>query len=246
MEIQNTVLILGAGSDIAKAIARKFAEEHYALQLAGRDPEQMNRLKSDLEIRFGAPVSVLLFDATDYASHQRFIASLPALPQLVVYSAGYMAEQKEAWEDWDKTANMIGVNYAGAVSLLNQFGERFGERGSGCIVGISSVAGDRGRGTNFIYGSTKAAFTAYLSGLRNALFKKNVTVITVKPGFVYTKMTRHLSLPAMLTSHPDKVAEKIFIAVSKKKSVIYIKSVWRWIMQIIKIIPEPLFKRMNL
>jgi len=246
MEITNSVLILGAGSDIAKAIARKFAQHHYAVRLAGRSPEQMDRLKKDLINRYNTHAFVHLFDAADFNSHSSFVSSLPELPDVIIYTAGYMSEQGDAQIDWLKTKTMIDVNYAGAVSVLNRFAQLFSERGSGSIVGVSSVAGDRGRGSNYIYGSTKAAFTAYLSGMRNSLFKKNVQVITVKPGFVYTKMTQHLTLPARLTSSPEKVAENIYYAVIKKKNVIYAKPVWRWIMQVIKAVPEPVFKRANL
>lgn len=242
----NTILILGSGSDIAKAIARKFARQHYSVQLAGRNAEQMERLKKDLEARFDTNVSCHLFDAEDFGAHASFISSLPRLPEIVVYSAGSMSEQTEAQHNWEKAKSMIDVNYAGAMSILNQFALIFDERKSGCIIGISSVAGDRGRGSNYIYGSTKAAFTAYLSGLRNELFKKNVQVITVKPGFVYTKMTHEISLPPKLTARPEQVADKIYAAVLKKKETIYVKPLWKWIMQIIKIIPEPVFKRTNL
>lgn len=242
----STILILGSGSDISKAIARKFARQHYSIQLAGRKTEQMERLKKDLEARFDATVSCHLFDAEDFGAHAGFISSLPGLPDIVVYSAGAMSEQTDALKDWEKTKSMMDVNYAGAVSILNKFAMLFGERKSGCIIGISSVAGDRGRGSNYIYGSTKAAFTAYLSGLRNELFKKNVQVITVKPGFVYTKMTQEIKLPPRLTAKPEQVADKIYEAVLKKKSVIYVKPLWKWIMQIIKIIPEPVFKRTSL
>lgn len=242
----NTILILGSGSDIAKAIARKFARQHYAIQLAGRKTEQMERLKKDLEVRFDVPVSCHLFDAEDFSAHAVFISSLPLLPEIVVYSAGAMSEQTDAQQDWEKTKSMMDVNYAGAVSILNKFSLLFGKRKSGCIIGISSVAGDRGRGSNYIYGSTKAAFSAYLSGLRNELFKKNVHVITVKPGFVYTKMTQEIKLPPGLTANPELVADKIYTAVIKKKSVIYVKPLWKWIMQIIKLIPEPVFKRTGL
>jgi short-subunit dehydrogenase len=246
MNNKNTILILGSGSDIAKAIAREFAGHGYAVLLAGRSAEQMERLRLDLISRYEAEVSCHHFDAVDFESHGSFVSSLPKLPEVIVYSAGAMSEQNEAQQDWKKAKNMIEVNYSGAVSILNRFAILFGERAAGCIVGISSVAGDRGRGSNYIYGSTKAAFSAYLSGLRNELFKKKVHVITIKPGFVFTKMTQDLALPPRLTAYPDKVAEAIFSAVEKNKSVLYVKPLWRWIMQIIKVIPEPIFKRTNL
>lgn len=246
MKTLKTVLILGAGSDIAKAIARNISSHGLAVQLAGRRQEQLERLKKDLISRYGNDVTVHRFDATDFNSHANFVNALPVNPDIVIYSAGAMSDQKDALHDWELSRNMIEVNYSGAVSVLNYFAEIFEKNQNGVIIGISSVAGDRGRGSNYIYGSTKAAFTAYLSGLRNALSKNNVQVITVKPGFVYTKMTQHLNLPVKLTVHPDKVAEKVYIAIAKRKDIIYVKSLWRWIMQIIKLIPEPIFKRANL
>lgn len=246
MNENRTILILGSGSDIAKAISRKFARHGYDIQLAGRNPEQMERLKKDLMARYEAKVSCFTFDAEYLDTHSTLVSSLPVLPDIIVYSAGVMSEQAEAQQNWQASQRMIDVNYAGAVSVLNRFALLFAERNSGCIIGISSVAGDRGRRSNYIYGSTKAAFTTYLSGLRNELFEKNVHVITVKPGFVYTKMTQHLNLPARLTAYPVKVADKIYGAAAKKKNIVYIKPVWRWIMLIIGVIPEPLFKRTRL
>ena len=240
-----TILILGAGSDIAKWIARKFASCHFSVQLAGRNIGQMEKLKKDIVSRYRAEVSVYHFDAIDFDSHAAFVFSLPKLPDIVLYTAGYMCEQKEAQEDQKKAKNMIEVNYTGAVSVLNQFAPLFRQRASGCIIGISSVAGDRGRGSNYIYGSSKAAFSTYLSGLRNALFNDRVHVITVKPGFVYTKMTQHLALPSVLTISPEDLAARIYTAFKNGKNVVYVKPVWRWIMRIIKLIPESLFKRFN-
>jgi short-subunit dehydrogenase len=246
MNKEKTILILGAGSDMAKAMARKFASEHYDIQLAGRNREQLQRLQNDLVSRYERGVSTHFFDAADFDAHQAFITALPVLPDVVIYSAGAMSEQGEAMQNWEKAKDMIAVNYAGAVSVLNRLALLFGQRRQGCIVGISSVAGDRGRGSNYIYGSTKAAFTAYLSGLRNELFKKGVQVITVKPGFVYTKMTQDIALPAKLTAKPEKVADAVYQAVIKKKDVLYVKPVWRAIMQVIRLLPEPVFKRTKL
>lgn len=246
MENHKTVLILGAGSDMAKAMARTFAGHGLSLQLAGRNMEQLERLKKDLASRYSVEATVLSFDATEFDAHADFVHSLPVIPDIVIYAAGVMHEQDDAMSRWKMSRNMIEVNYSGAVSILNQFAKIFGDRKNGAIIGISSVAGDRGRGSNYLYGSTKAAFTAYLSGLRNDLFKKNVQVITVKPGFVYTKMTQHLDLPAKLTAHPEKVAQRVYSALQKRKDVIYVKPIWRWVMQVIKVIPEKVFKRTKL
>lgn len=246
MKPKDTILILGAGSDMAKAIARLFAAKGYKIQLAGRRPEQMERLRKDLISRYGATVYTCQFDAIDYENHSAFVSSLPEIPSIVIYTAGYMTEQDTAQKHWKETKNMIEVNYSGAVSILNIFARIFNDRQYGCIIGVSSVAGERGRRSNYIYGSTKAAFTAYLSGLRSELYPKKIQVLTVKPGFVYTKMTHHLALPKRLTATPEKVAATVYSAVEKGKSVVYVKPVWRGIMAIIKGLPESLFKRLNL
>lgn len=154
-----------------------------------------------------------------------------------------MVDQKECEKDWVKTLNTINVNYVGPVSLLNIVANEIEQNKNGFIVGISSVAGDRGRKTNYIYGSSKVAFSAYLSGLRSRLYQSNVRVLTVKPGFVNTKMTQCLNLPKKLTAEPQDVAVDIFKAQQNKKDVIYTKAKWRLIMLIIKNIPEFIFKK---
>ena len=147
---------------------------------------------------------------------------------------------------WEDAARILHTNYTGAVSILNIVATDYMERKSGTIVGISSVAGDRGRGSNFLYGSAKAGFTAYLSGLRNLLFRSGVTVITVKPGFTATKMTAHLNLPPLLTASPEQVGTAVVRAIQARKNTIYVKGLWKWLMLIIRNIPENIFKKMNL
>ena len=244
--MERSILILGAGSDIAEAIAHRFAREKYTVILAGRRNQQMARLSQALIHQYGATVYYFTFDAAQFHQHQPFIDNLPLLPDIVVYSAGYMCTQQEALAHWAHASNMIKVNYSGPVSILNAFSKAFEARRSGCIVGISSVAGERGRASNYMYGSTKAAFTAYLSGLRQHLSGRGVRVITVKPGFVYSKMTRDLDLPKRLTASPEFVADKLYAAIKRKRSVVYVKPVWRLIMAVIRNLPEGIFKRMKL
>jgi len=241
-----SILILGCGSDIAKSVARTFAKHNFSIQLAGRNIHQMERLQQDLICRYGIKVTIHLFDAEQFQTHAGFVRALLEHPDVIIYSAGHMAEQTEAFENWETTEKIISVNYIGAISILNQFVKIFRERHSGCIIGLSSVAGDRGRQANYIYGSAKAAFSTYLSGLRNEMFAYRVRVITVKPGFVYTKMTQHLKLPPGLTATPEMVADRIFSALEKKKNIVYIKPIWRWIMGLIRIIPEGIFKRLKI
>jgi len=241
-----TVLILGATSDIGIAIAKKFAAEKYNIQLAARKPAQLEPLQSDIKIRFAVECDLLAFDALQYHTHSLFFENLKPKPDITISIFGVMDEEDQAFDDWDITQRMINTNYTGAVSILNIAAKYYIKRKSGTIIGISSVAGDRGRASKLIYGSSKAAFNAYLSGLRNKCFDANVHVMTVKPGFVYTRMTENMPLPKLLTSTPVQVADLVYNGFAKKKNTIYIKWFWRYIMLIIKNIPEFQFKKMKL
>lgn len=242
----STVLILGATSDIGFAIAKKFASQKYDVQLAGRRLDQLEPLQRDLVIRYEVNCSIHNFDAADFASHQSFYDSLSPKPDVTVYVIGYMNDNEKAANDWTESLKTINANYSGAVSILNSIASDYAKRKSGTMVGISSVAGNRGRQSNYIYGSAKAAFTAYLSGLRNKLYQDKVHVMTVLPGFVYTKMTEHLSLPKLLTANPEQVASAVYNGVKKRSNIIYVKWFWKWIMLIITSIPESMFKKKKL
>ncbi len=241
-----SALILGASSDIAVAIARTFAASGYDLILCGRKTNRFAPMQSDLEIRFGVRASLAEFDAEDPASHRTFYESLGKRPDVAICVIGYMTEEKLAEQDWKTAEKTIQVNFTGAVSILNLIAEDFASAGKGTIVGISSVAGLRGRQSNYIYGSAKAGFLTYLSGLRNRLFPLGVHVVTVLPGFVRTRMTENLSLPPLLTAEPAEVGKAVFQAVKQKKNRIYVRWFWRWIMLLIRLIPESRFKKMKL
>lgn len=240
------VLILGAKSDIAQAIARELAAQSCNLMLAGRNPDSMNDLAADLRIRSGADVTAMEFDALDYGSHKAFYESLPHQPDTVICVFGYLGDAQTARTDCSEARRIMETNYNGAVSILDIAAADFEARGEGTLIGISSVAGDRGRGSNYHYGSAKAGFSAYLSGLRNHLAEKGVHVMTVKPGFVRTRMTEELALPGVLTASPEQVARAVVLAARKKRNVIYTLWMWRFIMLIIRLIPESIFKKMKL
>ena len=240
------VLILGAASDMAVAIAEEFASHGYHVQLAARNSQRLFALQSDLAIKYASKVSLHEFDALAFDTHQSFFDQLYVKPEVTVCVFGYLGDNEKALADWKQANNIINTNYSGAVSILNIAAAYYASLGSGTIVGISSVAGERGRQSNFLYGSAKAGFTAYLSGLRNYLFHKKVHVVTVQPGFVYTKMTEDIKLPPLLTAKPSEIAEGVYQAVVKKKNVVYIKWFWRYIMLIIKNIPEFIFKKLKL
>lgn len=240
------VLIVGAKSDTAKALAREYARHGYGLYLAARNSNELADFVSDLDIRYKAVAKCVDFDIIDFSSHENFYQSLDIKPAGIIITVGYLGDQISSQDHFDETKRVINTNYTGIVSLLNIVANDFEKRNSGFIVGLSSVAGDRGRKSNYIYGSAKAGLTAYLSGLRNRLFSTNVHVMTVKPGFMNTRMTAGMDLPSSLTVQPDYAARQIFNAQQKNKNTIYVKWIWRWIMLVIKHIPEFIFKRMSL
>jgi decaprenylphospho-beta-D-erythro-pentofuranosid-2-ulose 2-reductase len=242
----NYILIIGAKSDIARAIAKKYAENGYNLYLAARKSDELQNFANNIKIRNQREVVCLDFDVLDYNIHQSFYDSLSVKPIGVISVVGYLGIQEKAEINFNETKKIIDTNYTGVVSILNVVANEFQKNKSGFIAAVSSVAGDRGRRSNFVYGSAKSALTTYLSGLRNKLYDYNIRVLTIKPGFVATKMTAKLDLPKILTAQPEQVAEDIFKAHQKEKNIIYTKWFWKWIMLIIKCIPEFQFKKMDL
>lgn len=240
------LLVLGANSDMAIAIAKRFAEEGWNIYLASRNIRQLEIEANHISISFQVEVKVCLFDAAHPETHQDFYNSLLVKPCGVVLAFGVMHEQEAAQQDFLLSNQMMQVNYVGAVSILEVAARDFECRKTGFIVGISSVAGDRGRMSNYIYGSTKSGLTAYLAGLRHRLSKSDVHVMTVKPGFVATKMTENLVLPKTLTASPEQVADALHNGILKSRNTVYVKSVWRWIMLIIIHVPEFIFKKTSL
>ena len=243
---KGTVLILGARSDMAMAIAHCFAKEGYDIQLAARNADGLVSDTSDIALRYQVAVTQHEFDALNTASHVAFVVNLPVLPDIAVCAVGYMGEQAENERCTQSASLVMRSNYEGPTSILAVLANLFEQRGSGTLVGISSIAGERGRATNYVYGSAKAGFTAFLSGLRNRLAKKGVHVVTVLPGFVATKMTDGMDLPAKLTAQPKQMADAILDAVLKRRNVIYVKRIWQLIMMIIRNIPEKVFKGMKI
>lgn len=240
------VLILGARSDIGLAVAHEFAAEGYDLQLALRRPETLESARADLQLRHNVSVSLHVFDALATGSHAEFIDALPALPEIAICVVGLLGDQIESERDMAAAIRVIRTNYEGPASILGLLANRFDQRGSGQIVGVSSVAGCRGRATNYVYGSAKAGYTAFLSGLRNRLAGRGIHVLTVLPGFVATRMTEGMDLPSRLTCQPEDVARAIRRGLKKKRNVIYVRPVWRLVMAVIRRIPEPVFKRMRI
>ncbi len=243
---KGAVLILGSRSDIGRAIAHKFASLGHPIQLAARNAESLQSDKLDIELRHGVSVDLLEFDALAASNHSAVIESLSELPEIAISAIGYMGDQEESEHEHKAAASVIRSNFEAPASILAELANCFEKRGNGTLVGISSVAGERGRASNYVYGAAKAGFTAFLSGIRNRLASKGVHVVTVLPGFVATQMTAGMDLPKLLTAHPDEVANAIERAVRRQKNVIYIRTIWRFIMIIIRNIPETIFKKTSL
>ena len=249
-------LIVGATSGIAKAIARLLAEEGardkqpVGLILASRETEELDRLAADLRTRFGCATAVRRFDAGDLDAIPGFFAdcaaALPGGLHELVLCHGWLPDAEKAKHDPATMRRLVDINYTSAVILLELSAEHFEKQKDGAITAISSVAGDRGRQSNYPYGASKAGLTAYLQGLRNRLFHVGIPVLTVKPGFVDTGMTWGLIKPnSPLNAQPQKVAGLIVGAMRRRKNVIYAPGFWWGIMTIFKSVPEPIFKRLK-
>ena len=243
----NTLLLIGATSDIGRATAQCYAEAGWRVALAARNEAEARRAGDDIAARTGVEVATHRLDVLEADGFSGFLDALPALPDTVVCVVGELGDQSRGQSDPAHARLILRTNFEGPALLLGLVAERFHARGSGTIVGVSSVAGDRGRGSNYLYGAAKAGFTAFLSGLRNRLAPAGVRVVTVKPGFVRTRMTAGMKLPPVLTAETKEVGQAIFAAAEKGGSdVIYVRRIWRVVMMVIRSIPERIFKRLRL
>jgi len=242
------VLIVGATSPLARYMAHEFARSGDTLFLAARDVDELERIASDVRIRFGAAVHTGRFDAEAIGEHKAFlqdaIGTLGGLDG-VVWIAGTMDGLQEAFREPLAVKRLIDVNFTGAASLLTLAACYFEEQGKGFLAGVSSVAGDRGRGQNYPYGAAKGGFTLFLQGLRNRLSKRGVQVTTLKPGFIDTRMTWGREKLPFLAS-PQRVAKECVQAISKGRDIAYVPAIWWLVMLVIRSVPERFFKKMNL
>ncbi len=244
---QKSMLLVGATSDIGHATAVAYARAGWRVILAARDPARAKRNAADIAVRSNKPEELVSLDILAPETFANFVDSLPVLPDTVVSVVGELGDQKKSESSIAESQRIMRANFEGPALLLGLFAERFAARGTGTLVGVSSVAGDRGRATNYVYGSAKAGFTAFLSGLRNRLAKQGVRVVTVKPGFANTRMTAGMNLPKPLTAEPQEVGDAIFRAAEiKPKDVVYVRAIWWPIMTAIKSIPESVFKKMKI
>jgi len=239
--------VLGGSSSVARAFAHVVAGDGADVILAGRDADDLQRTAGDIATRTGRGAKVLAFDAADIASHKAFAAEAVRRAGFInVFLAfGAMPEQEEIDRDFASAERAIAVNYTGAVSVLHRLAPHLEAQGDGHVVVLSSVAGDRGRLKNYVYGSAKAGLNVYLQGLRARLFRQGVAVTTVKPGFMDTDMTWGLD-GMFLVASPEKAARACLKAAKKRRHVVYVPFFWWGIMTIIRHIPEFIFKKMNI
>ena len=239
------LLVVGGNSDIGFAIAKKFHQNGYNISLTKKHDSPINKEIYNF-VDYEKKVKYIDFDLLDFENHEKFYINLDPKPDIVVCAAGFFYDKDNLVENFTEVKKTIDTNYTAYVSLLNIISNDFKKKNKGCIIGISSVAGDRGRASNYIYGSSKSAFSAYLSGLRNEMYPYNVNVITVKPGFIKSKMTKNINFNKLLTSTPDVVAKDVFIAWKKKKCILYTPWYWKYILIVIRLIPEKIFQKLNL
>ena len=242
------ILIIGATSAIAEHCARLWAARGDALYLVARNQEKLEIIQKDLTVRGAAKVATYAMDVNDYDSHTKMLdeagKSLDGLDTILI-AHGTLSNQKACEQDVEITIQEINTNALSTISLLTHIANRFETKKNGTIAVISSVAGDRGRASNYVYGSAKAMVTAFTSGLRQRLYKSNVAVVTIKPGFVDTPMTSEFK-KGLLWAKPPKVATAILKAIDQRKSEVYVPAFWWGIALIIKSMPARCFDRIKL
>ena len=240
-------LIVGATSDISRALAHSLAADGHGLYLAARDVGAIEADVTDLELRHRVPVRAIAMDVTETAALDSQLRALDPAPHIIVSMVGFMGEQAAQQDSTEEAARVIAANFTGPAALMEAGARLFsGIDAPTTLVGVSSVAGDRGRARNYYYGAAKGGFTAMLSGLRQRMTQTqpNTTVITVKPGFVATRMTEGMDLPGPLVDTAETSASMIHRAIRKRREIVYPWK-WRLLMTAIRAVPEPIFKRLK-
>lgn len=247
--MMRNILIFGATSGIAEAVARIYASQGARLFLVARNSEKLNIVASDLRVRGAGDVQTFVMDANDIERFPEMADSVWNVlghVDVALVAHGTLPDQARCQTDMHYAVSEFRTNADSVIACLTTLAQRFEKQATGMIAVIGSVAGDRGRASNYLYGAAKAAVDAFASGLRGRMFKSGVNVLTIKPGFVDTPMTHGLPLPAALVVSADKVAADIQRAVEKRRETIYTPWFWRFIMLIIMHIPGGMFKRMQL
>ncbi|HCL30020.1 MAG TPA: short-chain dehydrogenase [Candidatus Latescibacteria bacterium] len=241
-------VILGARSAIAQAVALRLAQQGWDLVLAARNNATLEPVAADLGLRTEQGVQLLEFDALDLDAHAELADRIRACAgefHLAVCVFGHMGEAEAERLDTNQMVRTLTTNFTAAAVCLAHLANDFEARGEGGIIGIGSVAGDRGRQSNYPYGAAKAGLATFLQGLRNRLAPAGIHVLTVKPGFVDTPMTRGKQ-GMFLVAPPERVARDIVTAWEKSRDVLYTPWFWRWLLLVIRLVPERLFKRLKL
>lgn len=242
------IVIFGATSSIAQEVAKLFAKNGEQLFLIGRHPQRLAAIADKLKFHNNHPIHYQSYDLNELEHHPQIIENIIEVLghiDIVLIAQGTLPDQKAGEENFFYTFNELKTNFVSSISLLTWLANYFEKRGSGCLAVISSVAGDRGRQSNYIYGSAKGGLSIFLQGLRNRLYRSNVNVLTIKPGLVATPMTKDFK-KGLLWSQPDKVAKKIVEAIYRGRQEVYVPWFWRYIMWIIKLIPERIFCKLKL
>ncbi len=242
------ILIIGATSAIAEATARLFAARGDRMHLLARNHERLETMAKDLKIRGAESVTFDAFDVNDFDRHPALLDAASVVMEgidIALIAHGTLPDQKACEADFLWTLKEVNTNAVGTISLLTDLANRFERKQQGVIAVISSVAGDRGRQSNYVYGAAKAAITVFLQGLRNRLHKSGVKVLTIKPGFVDTPMTADFP-KGLLWAQPERIAKDILKAISASRDVVYTPWFWWPVMVLIRSIPEPIFKRLSL
>lgn len=248
MNAAGNIVIFGATSAIAQATARQFAPRHPRMILVARDRDKLASVADDLTARGAQVVESICADLADFDGHEAVLATIRERfdgVDLALFAHGVLGDQKAAEADYQEAERIFRINFLSIVSLITPLANDMERRGRGSLVVVSSVAGDRGRQSNYVYGTSKAALNAFCQGLRNRLHPKGVQVLTVKPGFVDTPMTAGLKQGPLFAS-AEAVGRGIAKAVMKGRNEVYLPWFWCGIMTIIKAIPEAIFKRLRL
>ncbi len=237
----DSVLILGANADVAKQIIFLYAQQGLNVVAASRSTDQLSAFM-DQHPSLQSRVDICYFDAVAFETHLDFYQALPAKPTIVVYAAGFLKNNEEALVDWAGSYQMMKVHYCGAVSILNIIAMDESNKNLKRIIGLSSLSGVRGRKSNFIYGSTKAAFTQYLAGLRQYLLVRKITVTVIVAGYIRSKMTAGLNLPESLMLEPEFIAQAV---VKNRKGFVVVPGFkWKIIYWILRVLPEKLVAKL--
>lgn len=239
---KKTAIIISATSAMAEAMCQKMVKEKWSLVLIARDKEKLKRLETDLKIRSNGDIKTYCIDVQkEFGLLKKTLKSFKKCDALIIFTGAMNSGQAF---DENNIKQLININYTIPAQITGLMAEKMQQQKSGTIVFISSVAGDRGRQSNYIYGSAKSGITAYASGLRNKLYPYGVHVMTVKPGYIDTPMTYGINSPLIISR--ERAANSIYKAMLQKKNSIYVPFFWRYIMLIIKSIPECVFKKLKL